>query len=79
MSKPEPKLTRNDVLMMGFFAYPPEKVYSRALLGRGCRCGGRLAEVTIHARLGEAVIGHERLDGCPLLTAVPQFEALLAG
>jgi hypothetical protein len=45
-------------LRMGFFAYPPEKVYSRALPGRGCRCGGRPAEVTIHARLGEAVIGH---------------------
>jgi hypothetical protein len=29
----------------GFFAYPLEKVYSRALLGRGCRCGGRPAEV----------------------------------
>jgi hypothetical protein len=45
-------------LLLGFFAYPPEKVYSRALPGRGYRCGGRPAEVTIHARLGEAVIGH---------------------
>src|SRR4051812_26917006 len=64
---------------LGFFAYPPEKVYSRPLPGRGCRRGGRRAEVTIHARLGEAVIGHERLDGCPVLTAAPQFEDLLAG
>jgi hypothetical protein len=64
---------------LGVFAYPLEKVYSRALPDRGCRCGRRLTEVTLHARRGETVIGHERLDGCPVLMAVPQFEALRAG
>jgi hypothetical protein len=36
---------------LGFLAYPLENVYSRALLGRGCRCGGRPAEVAIQLAL----------------------------